>query len=67
MILALSYGMHKSKQNHTNVTAKNTELEASSMQVSYSMGGATFKLAQTDVDHGLLMTVQLHLIEVELL
>ena len=43
--------MHKSKQNHTN-SAKNTELEASSIQVSYSMGGATVKLAQTDVDHG---------------
>ena len=49
--LTLSYGMHKSKQNHTN-SAKNAELEASSIQVSYSMGGATFKLAQTDVDHG---------------
>ena len=49
--LTLSYGMHKSKQNHTN-SAKNTELEASSVQVSYSMGGATIKLAQTDVDHG---------------
>jgi hypothetical protein len=49
--LTLSYGMHKSKQNHTN-PAKNTELEASSIQVSYSMGGATIKLAQTDVDHG---------------
>jgi hypothetical protein len=49
--LTLSYGMHKSKQNHTNA-AKNTELEASSIQISYSMGGATLKLAQTDVDHG---------------
>ena len=49
--LTLSYGMHKSKQNHTNV-AKNTELEASSIQVSYSMGGATIKLAETSVDHG---------------
>jgi len=49
--LTLSYGMHKSKQNHTN-TAKNTELEASSLQVSYSMGGATIKLAETSVDHG---------------
>ena len=49
--LTLSYGVHKSKQNHTN-TALNAELEASSIQVSYSMGGATIKLAQTDVDHG---------------
>jgi len=49
--LAISYGMHKSKQDHTNA-AKNAELEAQSIQLSYSMGGATFKLAQTDVDHG---------------
>ena len=49
--LTLSYGVHKSKQNHSN-TALNAELEASSIQVSYSMGGATIKLAQTDVDHG---------------
>ena len=49
--LTLSYGVHKSKQNHTN-SAKDAELEASSIQVSYSMGGATIKLAQTDVDHG---------------
>ena len=49
--LTLSYGMHKSKQFHSNVGA-NAELEASSIQVSYSMGGATIKLAQTDVDHG---------------
>jgi outer membrane protein OmpU len=49
--LTLSYGVHKSKQNHTN-TGKNAELEASSFQVSYSMGGATLKLAQTDVDSG---------------
>ena len=49
--LTLSYAMHKSKMNHTNV-AKNAELEASSIQASYSMGGATIKLAQTDVDSG---------------
>ena len=49
--LTLSYGMHKSKQSQTN-TALDAELEASSIQVSYSMGGATIKLAQTDVDHG---------------
>ena len=45
--LTLSYGMHKSKQNHTNA-AKNTELEASSVQVSYSMGGATLSIAETN-------------------
>ena len=50
--LTLSYGVHESKLNHTN-TAKNATLEASSAQVSYSMGGATVKLAQTDVDSGL--------------
>lgn len=49
--LTLSYGVHKSKQNHTNIGV-NAELEASSIQVSYSMGGATLKLANTDVDNG---------------
>ena len=49
--LTLSYGMHKSKQSNANAVS-NAELEASSIQVSYSMGGATIKLAQTDVDHG---------------
>jgi hypothetical protein len=50
--LTLSYGVHKSKQDNANA-ASNAELEASSIQVSYSMGGATLKLAQTDVDKGL--------------
>jgi len=49
--LTLSYNVHKSKQNHTN-TGANAELDVSSAQVSYSMGGATIKLAQTDVDSG---------------
>ena len=49
--LSISYGVAKSTQV-TNI-AGNTELEASSLQVAYSMGGASIKLANTSVDHGL--------------
>ena len=48
--LALSYGIHKSNRVLTNVTA--TELEASSLQLSYTMGGATFIIAESSVDNG---------------
>ena len=49
--LSISYGIAKSEQ-HNSSTVK-TELDASSLQIAYSMGGASIKLANTSVDHGL--------------
>ena len=48
--LALSYGIHKSVRNMNS--GSNTELEASSLQLSYTMGGATFIIAESSVDNG---------------
>jgi len=47
--LSLSYGMHKSDRNRSGDT--NVELEASSVQLAYSMGGASIKIAETDIDN----------------
>ncbi len=47
--LSLSAGMHNSERNHTNGTT--TEVEATSIQMAYSMGGASLKIAHTDVDN----------------
>jgi len=48
--LSLSYGVHKSEQNKTNGTS--VELEGTSLQLAYSMGGATIKVAESSVDNG---------------
>jgi hypothetical protein len=50
--LSISYGVAKSKQSGLAVSG-NVELDARSLQVAYSMGGASIKLANTSVDHGL--------------
>ncbi len=49
--LSVSYGVAKSKQTGNAVSGQ-VELKASSLQVAYSMGGASIKLANTSVDHG---------------
>jgi len=48
--LSLSYGVHKSEQAKQNGTS--IELEGSSLQLAYSMGGATLKIAESSVDNG---------------
>jgi len=47
--LSLSYGVHESERNRSGDT--NVTLEASSLQMAYSMGGATLKIAETDFDN----------------
>ena len=47
--LTLSYGMHKSDRNLTNATS--VELEAQSLQLSYTMGGMSIKFAESQVDN----------------
>jgi len=47
--LSISYGSHKSERNMLGAT--NVELEAQSVQIAYTMGGASIKLADTDVDN----------------
>ena len=44
--LAISYGVHESKSSSTGQT-----LEAESIQISYSVGGASIKFAETEVDN----------------
>jgi outer membrane protein OmpU len=47
--LTLSYGMHKSEKSITNNTT--VELEAQSLQMSYTMGGMSIKFAESSVDN----------------
>jgi len=47
--LSLSYGAHESEVNKTNGT--NVDNDAYSMQLAYSMGGASIKVAETHVDN----------------
>jgi outer membrane protein OmpU len=47
--LSISYGSHKSDRNLTNGT--NVEAEATSLQLAYSMGGASLKIAETSGDN----------------
>jgi outer membrane protein OmpU len=44
--LTVSYGLHSSKRNTTGV-----EIDSQSLQISYSVGGASIKLAENDVDN----------------
>jgi len=46
--MTLSYGEHKSERG---VTASTTELKASSLQLSYTMGGASIKFAESSIDN----------------
>jgi len=47
--LALSYGHYESERE--NAGAANVTLELDSIQMSYNMGGASVKIASTDVDN----------------
>ena len=47
--LSVSYGMHKSERRTNN--GASVEVEAESLQIAYSMGGATVKIADTEVDN----------------
>ena len=47
--LSLSYGVHESEANKTNST--NVDNDAYSLQLAYSMGGASIKVAETHVDN----------------
>jgi len=48
--LSVSYASHKSEQ-HNETGVMSTEVKTSSLQAAYSMGGASFKIARTDVDN----------------
>ena len=48
--LSISYGKHKSDKV-TNA-ATSTELDGDSIQLAYSMGGASIKIAETSVSDG---------------
>ena len=51
--LSISYGVMKSqKEINDGVASTDVELEANSLQVAYSMGGASLKIAETSVDNG---------------
>jgi hypothetical protein len=54
--LSIGYNNYESKQtNTTNVTA-----EATSMQVAYTMGGASIRLAHAEVDNGKYQTTNMY-------
>ena len=46
--LSMSYGVHKSTQKKTG--GGTVELDAESFQIAYTMGGASFKIAESSVD-----------------
>jgi len=51
--LSISYGNHVSRQGFVNQTdASPVEMEIDSWQIAYSMGGASIRLASTEVDNG---------------
>jgi outer membrane protein OmpU len=47
--LSISYGRHESERGDTGLTG--TTVEADSLQMAYSMGGASLKIAETSVDN----------------
>jgi outer membrane protein OmpU len=47
--LSISMGLHQSERNHANGTT--TSNDATSIQAAYSMGGASLKVARTNVDN----------------
>jgi len=50
--LSISYGYHESKKGYVASTPTNPQVksEAESIQLAYTMGGASFKIAQTEVE-----------------
>jgi outer membrane protein OmpU len=53
--LSVSLGIHNSERNHLSGT--NVDNETSSVQASYTMGGASIKAAMTSTDNALYSTV----------
>ena len=49
--LTLSYGAHDSDRDLIGHNNASVEMETSSMQISYNMGGATLAIAHTEVDN----------------
>jgi len=51
--LSISYGYHESKKGYVSSTPTNPQVtsEAESLQLAYTLGGASFKIAQTEVDN----------------
>jgi len=47
--LSVSYGVHKSEAIRTGLA--NTDLETKSVQLAYSLGGASIKVAESDVEN----------------
>ena len=56
--LVVSYGENTSKQGlvSDDSNARTTESKAESLQLSYTMGGASIKIAQTEVDNASYVT-----------
>jgi hypothetical protein len=51
--LSISYGVMKSKKFiNDGLASTDVELDASSIQLAYTMGGASLKVAETSVDNG---------------
>ena len=48
-MLSISYGRQTS--NRKLVSGTNVEAEVDSVQIAYSMGGASIKIAETDADN----------------
>jgi outer membrane protein OmpU len=49
--LSISYGNHTSERGLTAATEAPVELEAESLQIAYSMGGMSVKIAESSVDN----------------
>ena len=54
--LSVSFGSHKSDKSYVAGQGTNAELEATSIQIAYTMGGASIKLAETEVDNASYVT-----------
>jgi len=50
--LSVSYGTHQSEKGTMTGSTTNVTTKATSLQMSYSMGGASIKIAETSVDNG---------------
>ena len=49
--LSISFGEHKSERDVTSGGSNGVELEAQSLQLSYTMGGMSIKFAESQVDN----------------
>jgi len=59
--LSISYGYHDSKQGFVNMTdTESVEMDMESWQIAYTMGGASFRYAMTDVSNAAYQTTALY-------